>query len=181
MGIKNIWSLNIDEALVADKIKSKLNKKNYEVFFPTNAQLKDIDLAVLNLKNAKCTTIQVKGSRTYDPTKSEREKYGRGSATWFTLTKKSIFSPSNKTDFFIFVLHSTVDGLTKKEIRINYLVVPAANFKKLVSKKKTGKGDRYHFFIWIDAKGKRAFDFHNKERKILLLSKYLDNWALLQK
>ena len=50
MGIKNLWSLNIDEALVANQLKQELSKKDYEVFFPLNSQLKDIDLTLFNLK-----------------------------------------------------------------------------------------------------------------------------------
>jgi len=110
MGIKNLWSLNIDELLVAGKIKYQLSKKDYEMFFPLNSQLKDIDLVLFNLKKRKSTTIQVKGSRTYQPSKSETERFGEGSAAWFALTKDAIFKPSNKIDYFIFVLHSIVDG-----------------------------------------------------------------------
>ena len=43
MTIKNLWSLNVDEVITAQKIKSELGKE-YEVFFPINSQLKDIDL-----------------------------------------------------------------------------------------------------------------------------------------
>ncbi|MBU0962945.1 MAG: hypothetical protein KKD48_03515 [Nanoarchaeota archaeon] len=179
MGIKNLWSLNIDEALVANKLKQELERKNYEVFFPLNSQLKDIDLILFGLKRNNSKTIQVKGSRTYSPSKSDTERYGNGSAAWFATTKKAVYTPSNKIDFFIFVLHSFEDGELKKEIKINYLIIPTKEFKKIVSKKTKRKGDRYHFFIWIDDKDKRSFDFNNK-RGIIPLSKYLNNWSLIK-
>ena len=65
-----MWSLTVDEAIVAEKIKkSKILKKNHQVFFPINSQLKDIDLILYNLKTQKTKSIQIKGSRTYDPQK----------------------------------------------------------------------------------------------------------------
>ena len=60
MGIKNFWSLQVDEAIVADKIKIKL--KNYEVFFPINSQLQDVDLILFNKNTKETRTIQVKSS-----------------------------------------------------------------------------------------------------------------------
>jgi len=179
MGIKNIWTLNIDEALVSDRLKQELDKKNYEVFFPLNSQLKDIDLVLFNLKKKTSKTVQVKGSRTYTPRKSETEKFGGGSGAWFAMHKKAVYEPRNKVDFLIFVLHSFEDGDLKKEIKINYLIIPINNFKKIVSKKSIRKGNRYHFFIWIDDKGKRAFEFNNKGGKTIPLSKYLNNWKLI--
>ena len=72
MVIKNLWSLTVDEAIVAEKInKFKTLKKNHQVFFPINSQLKDIDLILYNLQTQKTKSIQIKGSRTYDPQKKE--------------------------------------------------------------------------------------------------------------
>ena len=181
MGIKNLWSLNIDEALVADKLKQKLDKKKYEVFFPLNSQLKDIDLIILNLKRKKTLTLQIKGSRTYSPKKRETELFGEGSGAWFTMTKKSIYNPSNNVDFFIFVLHSFVNAEIKKKIEINYLVIPKKDLIKVTRKKKIRKGNKYHFFIWMDTKGKRSFEFNNPKYKTIPLSKYLDNFELLKR
>ncbi len=179
MALKNLWSLTIDEALVAEELKKNFNKKDYDVFFPVNAQLKDVDLALVNLKTGKIKTMQVKGSRTYEPRKSETERFGAGSAAWFTVDKKSIFKTSNKLDFFIFVLHNMVNEEFRKEIKINYLIIPLKNFQRIVKMKKRRKHDKYHFFIWIDSKGRRAFDF-NMLTVPIQLSKYLDNWKLLR-
>jgi len=180
MGVRNLWTLNIDELLVADKLKSNFSKKEYEIFFPLNSQLKDIDLIFINLKKNKYKSIQVKGSRTYNPKPKEREAFGNGSGAWINLTKKSIFEPSNKVDFYIFVLHSMEDGEQKKQIKINYLIIPQKDFKKIILKKQLRRNGTYHFFIWIDDKGKRSFDFNNIKRKQILLSRYLNRWDLLK-
>ena len=73
MSLKNLWVLNIDELLVVDNLKAKFSKKEYEVFFPINSQLKNIDLIFTNLKRNKYKSIQVKGSRTYEPQPKEKE------------------------------------------------------------------------------------------------------------
>jgi hypothetical protein len=180
MGIKNIWSLNIDEALVADKLKQYVNKKDFEVFFPVNSQLKDVDLLLVNLKNDSAISIQVKGSRTYEPNSSERKKFGYGSSAWFCLSKKSVFQATNKQDYYIFVLHNIIDGGMKKEIKIDYLIIPKADLYKICSLKQVNRKDDYNFFIWIDERGGRAFDFHENTDEVIQLSQYLNNWDLLR-
>ena len=180
MSIKNLWSLNVDELLVADRLKEHFSKKEYEVFFPLNSQMKDIDLVLLNLKNNKIKSIQVKGSRTYPPSKAERNRYGKGSAAFFRISENSIFKPQNKVDYYVLVLHSFQDGQIKKEIIINYLIIPIKNFKNICLNKQLRNDGFYYFFAWIDPKDKRAFDFNNKGGKTIPLSKYIDSWNLIK-
>jgi hypothetical protein len=59
---KNLWSLNTDEAVVVGFLRS-YTSRNIEVLMPANAQMKDIDLVVMNMSSKKSLTIQVKGSR----------------------------------------------------------------------------------------------------------------------
>ncbi len=181
MGLKNLWSLQIDELVVTETLKSILGRR-YEVFIPLNSMLADIDLLLMNLNSRRCITLQVKGSRTYEPRKTETVRYGNGSATWFTLRKDRIFQPTNQIDFYIFVLHSFQDDSTKKSIVIDFLVVPTKEFRNICLKKKTrGGGNRYDFFIWIDPRGKRAFDIEGGAGTELEMSKYLNNWKPLMK
>lgn len=181
MGIKNIWSLNVDELLVSDQIKYHFNKKDFEVCFPLNAQMKDVDLVLLNLRTNKTKTIQVKGSRTYEPKKAEVNRYGLGGAAWFKMKKSKIFKSSNKVDYFIFVLHSFVDGKIKREIKIEHLVMPRKDFFKYCEKKKARKGGFYNFIIWSDPKGKRIFDIREDRYKPIKLECFLNKWELLTK
>lgn len=51
---KNVWSLNADEVVVAGTLQNYLSK-DWEVFMPLNAQLKDIDLIAADLTNRKTT------------------------------------------------------------------------------------------------------------------------------
>lgn len=180
MGIKNIWTLNVDELLVSDQLKHYFKKTAHEVCFPLNAQMKDVDLILLDLKTNKVKTIQVKGSRTYEPRLSEVKRYGAGSAAWIRIERDSIFHPSNKVDCYIFVLHNLIDGPVKKEIKIDYLIMSTAEFHKYCNKKIARKGNFYHFIIWVDSKGKRCFDFREDKENPIELSKYLNNWDFLK-
>ncbi|HEY1645696.1 MAG TPA: hypothetical protein VGF75_04975 [Candidatus Saccharimonadales bacterium] len=181
MSLKNLWTMNIDETLVADKLKNVFKESDYEIFMPLNAQMKDIDLLLVKLSNYKAYSIQVKGSRTYEPKVIETKRYGNGSAAWFSIPRNSMVDTQNKVSCFVFVLHSFSDTENKKAISISYLVVPIKDLVKITEKKQMRKDDFYHFSIWIDAKDKRAFDFNNPGSNVIELSKYLDNWDLLLK
>jgi hypothetical protein len=63
---KNFWSLNTDEAVVSTLIRDFFDKNNVEVFMPLNAQMKDIDLILINMESQKVISLQVKGSKGFD-------------------------------------------------------------------------------------------------------------------
>ena len=175
MAIKNLWSLSTDEAITADWLKNNL-KKGYEIFFPVNSQLKDIDLVVFNLKNGKSKTVQVKGSRTYGTNDDQ--------FAWIVVKEASIFKTTNKTDFFIFVWHIQKHEKNKRSIEQAYIVIPLNDLKKICREMKTKrKTGYYHFYFWTDLK-KSAFDYpteKNAKKKEINFSKYLNNFALLTK
>ena len=181
MVIKNIWSLNVDEAIVAEKIKKELGKK-HEVFFPINSQLKDIDLLIQNPKTGKSKAIQVKGSRTWNLKGSRRKKLGWGdvSSSWLTIKERSIFSTTNKIDFFIFVTHEADLTTQNRRIKQNFLVVPLNDFRKITKNKKNPpKSGVYHYYFVV--KDKKAVDTRDtKSRDPIDFSKYLNNFDLLK-
>ena len=72
---KNFWSLNTDEAVVTGILRENTSK-DVDVLMPINAQMKDIDLVLMNFLNKKIATIQVKGSKAYEPKKNEVKKSG---------------------------------------------------------------------------------------------------------
>ena len=188
MTIKNIWSLNVDEAIVAEKIKKELGK-DYEVFFPINSQLKDIDLLIQNPKTGKSKAIQVKGSRTWIIRGSRREKLADYfkidlesdiNSSWFKIKKSSMFSTTNKIDFFIFVTHEPELSRQNRRIKQNFLIIPLADFRKITKNKKSPpkSGDYWYYFV---VKDKRAVDTRDtKSGKPIDFSKYLNNFALLK-
>lgn len=146
---KNFWSLNTDEAIAAGILRSE-TPKNIEVFMPLNAQMKDVDLVLLNDKNRKTATIQVKGSRAFEPKKSEKVKFGTGSAGWFFLHGESIIKSS--ADYFVFLIYVLEE--VKKTGRViiapHTITIPTKDLAGIISKKKlVGKG-RCSFFMWVD-------------------------------
>lgn len=176
MGIayKNFWSLNTDEAIASGILRAE-TPKNIEVFMPLNAQMKDIDLVLINQINRKNITIQIKGSRAYEPKQSEKLKFGAGSAGWFFLDGNSIKKSS--ADYYMLLIYVLEE--IKKTGRViivpHTIIIPT---KKLIemteTKKMVGKG-RFSFFIWIDPVKKIAFDFQGEKGKVVYdLTEYLD-------
>ena len=176
MAIKNFWSLNVDEAILVDKLKKELGK-NYEVFFPANSQLKDIDLIIYNLKNKKSSSIQVKGSRTYQTQRSEKID---GNASWNVIKTNSIFKPTNSIDFFIFVIHEEDLLIDKRKIKQHYLVIPIEDFRKITKNEKDERKTGFYHYSFV-VKGKKVVEINNKKRKKVDFSKYLNNFKLLEK
>ncbi len=168
---KNFWSLNTDEAVVSGILRSETTK-NIEVFMPLNAQMKDIDLILMNINNKKSLTVQVKGSRAFEPRKSEVIKYGDGSPGWFFFKKDVIFR--NNADYFIFLIYVLQEDKKagRRIISPHIITISTKKLRLLCRKfKKVGKGSMYNFFLWVNPVKKESFDFKNKRYD---LSGYLD-------
>jgi hypothetical protein len=173
MGIayRNFWSLNTDEAVVTGILRN-YTPKNVEVFMPINAQMKDVDLILMNMKNKKTISIQVKGSRAYEPGKSGTEKYGSGSAGWFHFKKDVVMKST--ADYFIFLVYvlEEIKKTGRRSIVPHTITIPTKDLKSFCKKyKRPGKGDKYNFFLWINPVKKEAFDFRNEK---YYFNEYLD-------
>ena len=168
MAIRNFYSLTVDEAILADRLKENSKKYgNFEVFIPTTPRLKDMDLILMNMKNREIKTIQVKGSATYTPRKSETAKFGAGNSAWIQINKKSIFDTQNKVDFFVFVIHNFIDkestSSVRKDIRTNFIIIPSDEFQKKLENKKLLKNGQYSFFFWVNNETKTVTEFSGKQ------------------
>lgn len=168
---KNFWSLNVDEAIVSGILRDA-TPKNIEVFMPLNAQMKDIDLIIMNTKNKRTLTIQVKGSRAYEPKRNEIKKFRDGSSGWFFFPKKSI--EKSTADYFIFLIYVLEDFLKtgRRRIMPHTIIIPTKEIKRLCKKYKIAHGNkRYSFDFWINPLKKQAFDTRDKKYYV---NKYLD-------
>ena len=173
MGIayKNFWSLNIDEAIVTGILRDK-TPKNIEVFMPANAQMKNIDLLLMNFNNKKSLTIQVKGSKAYEPKKIELEKYKYGSGGWFQFHKDVIKKAT--ADYFIFLVYviEQSEKTGRRDIFPHTITIPTYKLKEFSNKyKKIGGTDKYNFYFWINSKDKKSFEFRDNEYSV---NEYLD-------
>jgi len=177
MGVayKNFWSLNTDEAIVAGILRNGTHK-SIEVLMPLNAQMKDIDLVLMAVDNKKSVTIQVKGSRAYEPGIKEIMKYKEGSGGWFYFHKDVIFKST--ADYFIFLIYVLEENKKagRRIITPHTLTIPTKELKMLCKKnKKLGKGDMYNFFFWINPVTRDALEWRDNEYSV---SKYLDKKGL---
>ncbi|MBF0523358.1 MAG: hypothetical protein HQL24_09940 [Candidatus Omnitrophica bacterium] len=169
---KNFWSLNVDEAVVTGILRDNLNK-NVAVFMPASAQMKNVDLALINVVSKKIITVQVKGSRAYEPRKSEVANFGEGSAGWFLLKSSVIHDCS--ADFFIFLIYVLEENKKsgRRDIVPHTITIPAQELQRLcLLHKRKAKGNRYNLIIWINPKKKKAFDTQDRRFD---LSDFLDN------
>jgi len=173
MGIsyKNFWSLNTDEAIVAGILR-KETKKDVEVLMPLNAQMKGVDLYLINIKNKKVITIQVKGSRAFEPKKSEVRDFGHGSAGWFFFPKEVV---SNATaDYFAFLIYVIEESkkIGRRTIEPHVILIPTKVLKKnSLRYKNTHGNNRFSYLIWVNPVTKEAFDFRDKK---INLNNFLD-------
>lgn len=182
MGIayKNFWSLNTDEAIVAGILRNKTSK-DVEVLMPLNAQMKGIDLYLINNKTKKILTIQVKGSRAYEPKDNETMKYGDGSAGWFFFKKEVVIDGT--ADYFCFLIY--VLEQNKKQgrrlIKPHTILIPTKVLKESSLKYKNFHGDnRFSYKIWINPRKKEAFDFRDENKKgRFSFDNFLDNNGFL--
>lgn len=172
---KNFWSLNTDEAVVAGILRDETDK-TVEVFLPLNAQMKDIDLLLINTKNKKILTVQVKGSKAYEPKKKEIEKFGDGSTGWFFFSKDVI--EKSTADFFIFLIYVIEQNSStgRRNIEPHTITIPTNKIKDLTKSNKVFHGaDRFSFYFWVNPKEKKVFEWRDKKYDV---SEYLDTEGL---
>lgn len=160
---KNFWSLNPDEAVTAGILRDAIRKSG-EVFIPLNAQMKDVDLVLIGTTSRKTLSVQVKGSRAYEPRKSETRDFGDGSCGWFFFPRKRV--DRSTADYFVFLIYilenSKRDG--RRYIVPHTVILPTVKLKSLAKRYKTTHGaDRYSFLIWINPITKKAFDIRDKK------------------
>jgi len=173
ISFKNFWSLNTDEAVVTGILRNYFKKKA-EVFMPLNAQLKHIDLVVVNLKTSKLSKIQIKGSKAYQPTKKETLLFKNGSGGWF-FPKEEVIRDCT-ADYMIFLVYVIVEDpeLGRMRIENHTITIKPSELYKICQEKKI-LHKNYSFYIWIDPKRKKAFEHRDKKQKgIIELDKYLD-------
>jgi hypothetical protein len=148
--IKNFWSLNVDEALVANWLKqNKTLGTDYEIFFPINAQLEYVDLIVFNKSNQKTVTIQVKSSQSY----LVKDKDGDYWASGHKFESKKI--DPKKVDFFIFTCYypkTSEKDHKSRDITKHFVVFRTDELQEYVKKikrKNNNKTQKIGFAFYI--------------------------------
>jgi hypothetical protein len=191
--VKNFWSLNVDEALVANWLKQEDTLgSDYEIFFPINAQLEYVDLIVFNKNNQNTVTIQVKSSQSY-LVKDKNDEYWASGHDKITLEK---INPA-KVDFFIFTCYYP-ELLTKKKITVisrditNYFVVfqtsKLLDYVMKFKKSKPIKSKRIPFSFYIHPEDGKLYEdwrlkkqYEESDKPMLALRDTFDNYKIIKK
>lgn len=164
---KNLWTLNTEEAIVAGILRAE-TRKDVEIFIPLNAQMKDVDLVLVNTANKKTIKIQVKGSRAYEGNKKQIKKYGYGSYSWIDIKKNTI--DNSISDYFIFLIY-TLEQFNENSkgsvyIKHHTITISKDELRSKISYKKIPDNGLCRFYIWVNPKTKQAFDLPNSKRGI---------------
>lgn len=175
MGVayKNFWSLNTDEAVVSGILRDKTHK-DVEVLMPMNAQMKGVDLVLMNVKTKRAVTIQVKGSRAFEPKKGELKKHGHGNVGWFYLEEKTIFNAT--AEYFIFLIYVIEEDVKigRRTLSPHSIVIPTKRIQDLTKKYKKIHGKRFSYYFWVNPKTKEALDIRDEQ---FYVSEYLDKFG----
>lgn len=168
---KNFWSLNTDEAVVTGILRDQSNK-NIEVLMPMNAQMKGVDLVLMNVNTKKAITIQEKGSKAFEPKQNELKLYGHGNVGWFYLEYKTIFDAT--AEYFIFLIYVIEENVKigRRTLSPHSIVIPTKKLQELTKQYKKIHGKRYSYYFWINPQTKKAFDIRDKH---FFVTEYLDN------
>jgi len=130
---------------------------------PMNAQMKGVDLVLMNIDNKKSVTIQVKGSKAFEPKKNELRKYGHGNVGWFYLDEKTIFGAT--AEYFIFLIYVIEEDakIGRRTLSPHSIVIPTNKLKEFTKKYKKIHGKRFSYYFWINPKTKKAFDIRDEQ------------------
>lgn len=174
---KNFWSLNTDEAVVTGILRDEIDN-NVEVLMPMNAQMKGVDLVVMNIDTKKAVTIQVKGSRAFEPNRQSLKEYGHGNVGWFFLKEKTIFGAT--AEFFIFLIYVIEEDINigRRILIPHSIVIPTGKLQELTKQYKQIHKTGYSYYFWINPKTEKALDIRDDKYYV---SDYLDKsgYALL--
>ena len=171
MPVRNIWSLEPGECIVAEVLLERLR---CEVFFPVH----DVGVDLLAVKGAKHVGIQVKESRYFFRKRRSGHVLGH---SWHQVKRAKFLK--GKVDFYVFLTYVPVVGEHKiSHFDNKFLIVPSSELEKRMAVKDAGKRQIYGFYFRFE--GEKVWD----ERVAVTLqnpltdySEFLDAWELIGK
>jgi hypothetical protein len=165
MPVRNIWSLEPGECIVAEELLEKLR---CEVFFPVH----DIGVDLLAVKGAKHVGIQLKESRYF---------FRRGGHSWHQVKRAKFLK--GIVDFYVFLTYLPVLGEHKVSRFDNkFLIVPSSELEKRMAVKNAGKRQIYSFYFHFE--GAKVWDERvtvKAGNPLTDYSEFSDAWNLIGK
>ncbi len=186
MPIKNFWSLEAGEAMLAEQLQQR--RSGLEVFFPVKDVAVDL-LAVKNLgtRESLSITIQVKESRAFQPKVGEVFP-SEAVVNWFTLDARKLMRFKQRVQFYVFVC-SRYDFEAKKKVIVpDYLIVPTPELIKRLTAYKDNPEKRWFLYFCIEPNGRclewRGIKHKNMSEETKRLERdftqFLNNWSLIE-
>jgi hypothetical protein len=162
MAIKNFWSLEPGEAMVADEMRQKLS--GWEVYFP----IKDVGVDLLAASGigtsmGKLLTFQVKESKAYE--RRERDITPEDTVTgWFALNAAKTRGAASRVNFHVFVCSRYHFARTKRILTVDYLVVPTKELIRRLDCYHADTGPRWDLYLVVEQNG-RCLDWRGIGRR----------------
>ena len=173
LSIRNLWSLEPGECLVAQKLMTGV--KDCQVFFP----LRDIGIDLLVGRNEKYVGIQVKESRYYEASRPWPD--GHTGHSWHQLKKKSL-QKNNGVNFYVFLTYIPEMGEHKvSSFEKRYIIVQTEEVAERAKTKRDSSGV-LSFCFHFD---KDRNDVHDERvnkgtpRERTDYTPFLDKWELI--
>lgn len=170
--IRNIWSLEPGECIVAEEIMKRLK---CEVYFP----MRDVGLDLLVVKGDKHLGIQVKESRYYT---NRRSKSGHVGYSWHEIKKAKFDKSRGKVNFYVFLTYLPVAEQHKiSRFENKFLIIPSTELEKRMTIKDPGKMGVYRFYFHFQ--GSNVWDERvtvSINSELANYSKFLDAWHLIE-
>ena len=164
MPIRNLWSLEPGECIVAEEILERL--KGCEVYFPIH----DVGVDLLVVKGDKHVGIQVKESRYY---------IGRTGHSWHQIKKEKFLK--RKADFYVFLTYQPVVGEHKiSHFENKFLIVPSVELEKRMTVKNSGLRQVYSFYFHFE--NDKVWDERVtvSRNELTEYSRFLNAWHLVE-
>lgn len=144
MPVRNLWSLEPGECIIAEEILDKL--KDVEVFFPVH----DVGVDLLVVRGKKHVGIQVKESRYYV---GRAWKSGHVGHSWQQLKRIKFDRSKGKVDFYVFLTYLPIQTEHKvSSFGYKFLIVPSSELEKRMTVKDAGKRSVYSFYFHFQDK-----------------------------
>jgi len=173
MPIRNMWSLEPGECIVAEEL---LKNNGYEVYFPVH----DVGVDLLVVKGSRHVGIQVKESRYYI---SRTWNSGHTGHSWHQIKKEKFLKGAGKVDFYVFLTYLPLPGEHKISLFKNkFLVVPSTEIEKRMALKDPGKREVYSFcFHFEDGKvWDERVTVSTLDNPLTKYDDFLDAWYLIR-
>ncbi|MEM3715522.1 MAG: hypothetical protein QXG39_06645 [Candidatus Aenigmatarchaeota archaeon] len=172
MPIRNIWSLEPGECIVAEEIMKGIK---CEVYFPVRYTGVDLLVASAN----KHVGIQVKESRYYT---GYKWKSGHVGHTWHQIKKTIFLKYKDKVNFYVFITYLPLFSKHKiSRFENKFLVVPTVELEKRMKIKNPGKRGIYSFCFHFE--GPKVWDERitvDIDDELADYSKFLNAWHLIE-